>query len=135
MKKTIYNKFDKTKIASLPRVLFGGRIVVVCTEREAEKAERFYTDKMVAAYMAGFQGEDFVGTVSGMTSFGLFITLGNSAEGLLFYSDMPDRMIFDPRRLIAKGQRTGRKYRLGDTVEVRLAAADEKTGRIQFLFA
>ena len=41
MKKTIYNKFDKTKIASLPRVLFGGRIVVVCTEREAEKEKVF----------------------------------------------------------------------------------------------
>lgn len=41
MKKTIYNKFDKAKIGSLPRVLFGGRIVVVCTEREAEKAVNY----------------------------------------------------------------------------------------------
>ena len=38
MKKTIYNKYDKTKIGDLPRVLFEGRIVVVLTEREAEKA-------------------------------------------------------------------------------------------------
>lgn len=38
MKKTIYSKFDKTKIASLPRALFGGKIVVVVSEYEAEKA-------------------------------------------------------------------------------------------------
>ena len=134
IKESLYGARPETLASRYPD---SATVAAGCSEaeREAEKAERFYTDKMVAAYMAGFQGEDFVGTVSGMTSFGLFITLGNSAEGLLFYSDMPDRMIFDPRRLIAKGQRTGRKYRLGDTVEVRLAAADEKTGRIQFLFA
>lgn len=38
MKKTIYSKFDKAKIAALPRVLFGGRIVVVVSEYEADKA-------------------------------------------------------------------------------------------------
>jgi ribonuclease D len=41
MMKTIYNKFDKAKIATLPRVLFKGRIVVVLTERDADKAVRY----------------------------------------------------------------------------------------------
>lgn len=41
MKKTIYNKYDKSKISTLPRVLFEGRIVVVLTETEAEKAVRY----------------------------------------------------------------------------------------------
>lgn len=41
MMKTIYNKFDKAKIAALPRVLFKGRIVVVLTERDADKAVRY----------------------------------------------------------------------------------------------
>ena len=41
MKKTIYSKYDKSKIGALPRVLFEGRIVVVLTEHEAEKAVRF----------------------------------------------------------------------------------------------
>ncbi|MBO4326820.1 MAG: VacB/RNase II family 3'-5' exoribonuclease [Clostridia bacterium] len=104
-------------------------------EREAERAERFYTDRLVAKYMAAFLGEDFVGTVSGVTSFGLFIMLDNSAEGLLFYADMPDQMIFDPKRLTAKGRFTGRTYGFGDRVEVKIAAADEKTGRIQFQFS
>ena len=39
--KTIYNKFDKAKISTLPRVLFKGRIVVVLTERDADKAVRY----------------------------------------------------------------------------------------------
>ena len=41
MMKTIYNKFDKAKIAALPRVLFKGRIMVVLTERDADKAVRY----------------------------------------------------------------------------------------------
>ena len=41
MMKTIYNKFDKARIAALPRVLFKGRIVVVLTERDADKAVRY----------------------------------------------------------------------------------------------
>ena len=41
MKKTIYNKYDKSRIGALPRVLFEGRIVVVLTEQEAEKAVRY----------------------------------------------------------------------------------------------
>ena len=41
MKKTIYNKYDKSKIGTLPRALFEGRIVVVLTEKEAEKAVRY----------------------------------------------------------------------------------------------
>ena len=41
MKKTIYNKYDKSKIGTLPRALFEGRIVVVLTEAEAEKAVRY----------------------------------------------------------------------------------------------
>ena len=41
MKKTIYNKYDKSKIGTLPRALFEGRIVVVLTETEAEKAVRY----------------------------------------------------------------------------------------------
>ena len=41
MKKTIYSKYDETKIGSLPRVLFEGRVVVILTERDAEKAVRY----------------------------------------------------------------------------------------------
>ncbi|MBQ7513879.1 MAG: 3'-5' exonuclease domain-containing protein 2 [Prevotella sp.] len=41
MKKTIYNKYDKSKIGELPRVLFEGRVVVILTERDAEKAVRY----------------------------------------------------------------------------------------------
>ena len=102
------------------------------SEREAERCERLYTDKLAARYMAGFLGEEFVGTVSGITSFGIFVMLDNSAEGLLFYSDMPDQMIFDQKNLSAKGRFTGRTYRYGDRIEVIIAASDEKTGRIQF---
>lgn len=47
MMKTIYNKFDKAKISTLPRVLFKGRIVVVLTERDADKAVRYLLSQTI----------------------------------------------------------------------------------------
>lgn len=47
MKKTIYNKYDKARIGDLPRVLFEGRIIVVLTEREAEKAVRYLLSQTI----------------------------------------------------------------------------------------
>lgn len=41
MKKILYSRYDKTKISALPRVVFGGRVIVVITEKEAEKAVDF----------------------------------------------------------------------------------------------
>lgn len=52
-KKTIYNKYDKKKIGSLPRVLFPGRIITILTEGEAEKA----VDYLVKADILGFDTE------------------------------------------------------------------------------
>ena len=53
MKKTIYNKYDKTKISALPRVVFGGRIVVILNEREAQKA----VDYLLAQEILGVDTE------------------------------------------------------------------------------
>jgi ribonuclease D len=47
MTKTLYNKYDKRQIANLPRVLFGGRIVVVLNEHEAEKAVNYLLDQHI----------------------------------------------------------------------------------------
>ena len=47
MKKTIYSKYDKSRIGTLPRVLFEGRIVVVLTERDAEKAVRYLLSQSI----------------------------------------------------------------------------------------
>ena len=104
------------------------------TEREAESAERLYTDRLVAEYMNGFLGDAFYGTICNITGFGIFVKLDNSAEGLVFYNSMPDYMIFDEKKMIAIGETNRRKYAIGDKVRVKVVNCNVKMGQIEFHF-
>jgi len=104
------------------------------TEREAENAERTYTDRLVAEYMNRYIGDTFDGTICNITSFGIFVRLENSAEGLVFYNSMPDYMIFDEKKMIASGERNKRRYAIGDPVNVKVVNCNVKMGQIEFHF-
>jgi len=104
------------------------------TEREAESAERTYTERLVAEYMNGFLGDVFSGTICNITGFGIFVRLDNSAEGLVFYNSMPDYMIFDERKMMAIGETNRRKYAIGDKVRVKVVNCNVKMGQIEFHF-
>lgn len=104
------------------------------TEREAESAERVYTDRLVAEYMHGFLGDVFKGTICNITGFGMFVRLENSAEGLIFYNSMPDYMIFDENKMIAIGETNRMKYAIGDRVKVKVVNCNVKMGQIEFHF-
>lgn len=102
------------------------------TEREAESAERLYTDRLVAKYMNKYMGDIFYGKICNMTSFGMFVKLDNSAEGLVFYNSMPDYMIFDEKKVVAIGEVTRKKYSVGDRVKVKVVNCNIPTGQIEF---
>lgn len=107
-----------------------------CSEREknAEEAERDYEDFKKAEYMREHIGEEFNGVVSGITSFGMFIELENSVEGLVRLSSMEDDYyIYDEKLYCLIGERTGKVYRIGDIVEVVVTNADPKTRQIDFM--
>ena len=115
---------------------FTGEAAKHCSEmeREAENAERLYTDRLVAEYMSNYIGETFEGTICNITSFGIFVRLENSAEGLVFYNSMPDYMIFDEKKMIASGESNKRKYAIGDPVNVKVVNCNVKMGQIEFHF-
>ncbi len=103
------------------------------TERRAMLAERESNDRYIAAYMVDHVGASLTGRISGVTRFGLFISLdGSGGDGLIpvtsLYSDYY-RHDPDHHRLI--GEHTGRIYRLGDSVKVRLAEANPVSGGIR----
>lgn len=102
------------------------------TEREAESAERLYTERLVAKYMSKFMGDVFTGKICNMTTFGMFVKLDNSAEGLVFYNSMPDYMIFDDKKMIAIGECTRRKYAVGDRVKIKVVNCNLQTGQMEF---
>jgi len=103
-------------------------------EREAQLAERDSVDLKKAEYMKNFIGEKFTGVISSVTSFGFFVELDNTIEGLVRVENIPDDYyIFNEKRYALVGERTHKVYRLGDTVEVILSAADIETRKIDFI--
>ncbi len=100
------------------------------TERRAQAAERDAVDRYTASYLAERVGARFTGRISGVTRFGLFVTLDESGgEGLVPMRTLPrDTYIHDEARHALRGTRGGRSYGLGEAVEVRLAEATPLTG-------
>jgi len=82
-------------------------------------------------------GEDFDGTISGVTSFGIFVTLdGLNVDGLVHVTELPrDYFRFDPVHHSLTGERSGRSFRLADRVRVKVARVDLEQARIDFTLA
>lgn len=110
---------------------------VSTTERRAASAERDAVDRYAAAYLSGREGSLFTAAVSGVTRFGLFVTLSETGtDGLIPVSTLPeDYYIHDERSHALVGERWGRVYRLGAAVRVRLVEADAITGSTIFALA
>ena len=90
-------------------------------ERRAVEAERDTDALKKAQYMSDKIGEEFEGIVSSITNFGMFIELPNTVEGLVHISNMTDDYYrFDDRTMMMTGERTGRQFRIGDEVRIRV---------------
>lgn len=102
-------------------------------EREAELAERDVKDIYKARYMEDKVGEEFIGIVSSVTSFGMFIELDNTVEGLVRLADMnDDYYIFDENSFTILGERTKKMFRIGDVVRIRVDKVNVDFKEIDF---
>jgi len=107
---------------------------ITAAERRGMAAERDATDRYVAAFMEGREGAEFEGRITGVTRFGLFVRLAETgADGLVPVSTLgTEYFIHDDRAHALVGERTGRRWRLGALVEVRLREATPVTGGLLF---
>jgi ribonuclease R len=107
---------------------------ISATERRAAEAERAAIERYRATLLARSVGGLFSADISGVAGFGLFVRLReNGADGLVPISTLPgDYYIRDVRAQRLVGRGTGRIYRLGDEVMVRLVEADGIGGRLVF---
>ena len=104
------------------------------TERRAATAEREAVDRYVTAFLADRVGAAFGAKVSGVTRFGLFVTLdATGADGLIPVSTLPeDFYVHDETHHCLVGKRTRRTFQLGQKLSVVLAEANTLTGSMQF---
>ena len=102
-------------------------------EQEAEKAERTAVQWKTALFLRDRVGEVFSGRISGVVGFGFFVELDEVfADALVHIKDLLDDYYeFDEARHRLVGERTGRKWRLGDTVKVRLTRVDMDSFQVQ----
>jgi len=111
----------------------------LCTnssEREqfATIAERDSIKLAQCRYLEKRKDKTYDGLIAWMANFGLFIEeLSTGARGLVHFSNLPkDYYVFDEKKMIVKGRRTGATYHLGQTVKVRVLSADEEKRLIDF---
>jgi len=107
---------------------------ITATERRAALAERDAIDRYLAAYMADKVGAEFAARISGVTRFGLFVTLATTgASGLVPLSALPDDFwSHDEASKSLTGRRTRMTYHLAQNVDVRLQEASPVTGGLIF---
>jgi ribonuclease R len=107
---------------------------ITAAERRAMAAERDATDRYVAAFLADKVGAEFAGRITGVTRFGLFVRLAETgADGLVPVSRLgAEYFVHDERTHSLVGERTGRRWPLGMSVEVRLVEATPITGGLLF---
>ena len=101
-------------------------------ERIAEDAERESVDLKKVEYMKQFEGQTFEGIISGVTSFGLFVELDNSVEGLLHISSMADDYyVYVEKNLSLIGEHTKKVYQLGQRIKVQIAKVHVEERQIE----
>ena len=104
------------------------------TERRADDATRDVEACLKCFYIRDHLGSTFEGTVSSVTGFGLFVALDDLyIEGLVHVSELgTDYFHFEPAKHQMLGERTGRRYRLGDRVRVKVVRVDMESAKIDF---
>ncbi len=104
------------------------------TERRADDATRDVEAWLKSYYMQDHVGEEFEGTISGVTNFGLFVTLDDLyVDGLVHISDLgQDYFQFDQQKHMLRGDRTGIRYQLAGRVRVKVVRVNLEQAKIDF---
>ena len=105
------------------------------TERRADEATRDVENWLKSYFMQDHVGDEFDGTISAVTNFGLFVTLDELyVDGLVHISDLgQDYYKFDAQRHTLRGERTGTKYQLGGRVRVKVVRVSLEQAKIDFV--
>ena len=105
----------------------------VC-ERRADEAERESDKLKKAEYMSYHLDEEYEGIISGVTGWGLYVELPNTVEGLIHINTLrDDYYVYDQDAYELRGDMTGRIFRLGQKVRVRVADADKMLKTVDFV--
>ena len=124
------------RISKYNRTLAQVALQCSINERKAEDAERETDKYKIVEYMQDKIGETFDGIISGVTSWGIYVELENTVEGMVSTDDLyDDYYIYDEDSMSYMGEHTHKTYTIGDKVKVTLVRASLIDRVIDFEFA
>lgn len=134
IKESLHGGLMGKRISHYEKILPQVAVQTSALERRADEAER-ETDKLKKVqYMERFIGQEFEGVISGVTSWGFYVELPNTVEGLVHISELrDDYYVFLEERYELSGEMTGKTYKLGQTIRVQLTGCDRFSKTIDFI--
>jgi len=101
--------------------------------RVADEAERDSVDLKKVEFMERHLGDEFTGTVSGVTSFGFFVLLDEFfVEGLVHVNTLDDYYVFQEEKYALIGDRTRNRFQLSDRVRIQVSRVDKEARHVDF---
>ena len=134
IKESLHGGLTGKRISHYEKILPQVAVQTSALERRADEAER-ETDKLKKVqYMERFIGQEFEGVISGVTSWGFYVELPNTVEGLVHISELrDDYYVFLEERYELSGEMTGKTYKLGQTIRVQLTGCDRFSKTTDFI--
>lgn len=133
IKENLHGKLNDKRIKHYNKILDDVTRLCSTNERRADDAER-ETDKLKKVeYMQDFIGEEFEGVISGITTYGIYVELPNTVEGMVHVNNLnDDHYNYVENTYSMVGERTGKEYKLGQAVRIRVEYADKISKTIDF---
>ena len=134
IKENLFSQENEKRFAHYGRILPDVAMQSSLRERRADEAERDCMKLKKCQYMKNFLGESFPGTISGLTEYGIYVTLENGIEGMIPLRMLnDDYFVFIEKELITRGERSGKTFRIGDSMSVLVYAVDTLSRTIDFV--
>ncbi|WP_042276242.1 ribonuclease R [[Clostridium] dakarense] len=133
IKEQLNHKLNQKRQDQLKNIVDYASVQSSERERSADLAERDVKDYYKAVYMYDKIGEEFDGVVSSVTSFGMFIELPDTVEGLIRLANITDDYyIYDDTTYTIMGERTKKTFRIGDPVRIKVDNVNIDAREIDF---
>ncbi len=133
IKESLNGKINEKRLERLKSIVEGASLQSSERERLAEQAERDADDMKKAEYMLSHVGETYDGVISSVTSFGFFVELENTVEGLVRITNLlDDYYYYDETLMQLIGERTKKSFRMGDLIKVIVRRVDVDLREIDF---
>ena len=134
IKENLFSQENEKRFAHYSRILPDVAMQSSLRERRADEAERDCRKLKKCQYMKNFLGESFTGYLSGLTVYGIYVALENGIEGMIPLRMLnDDYFIFIEKEMITRGERSGKTFRIGDSMSVIVYAVDTLSRTIDFV--